>query len=59
MFLILAQTQRTLAGLGAVLLGAGSLLSGWAALRKARDEHLEAERRHKHENNVEQSVDGS
>jgi hypothetical protein len=48
----------TLAGLGAVLLGLGSFLSGWAALRRAKDEHAEKEEA-LHLANTKQSPDGN
>jgi hypothetical protein len=50
MLIALGSEQITLAGLGAVLLGAGSFLSGWAALRRAKDEHKEREEEFHREN---------
>lgn len=56
--------EITAAGLGAILLGVGSVLSGWAALRRAKDEHIEKEEAaavaemERHED-TKQSIDGN
>ena len=54
--------ETTFAGIGAILLGLGSALSGWAALRRAKDEHkekeMEREMERERDKNLKQSIDG-